>query len=106
MTARRQFLIQAACAVPATVTLLTTARLAQAQAAKLTEADPAAASLGYKEDATKADAKKFPTYAAGRVCSGCQLYQGKPTDATGPCLAFGGKLVSSKGWCAAWAKKA
>lgn len=104
MTARRQFLIKAA----STATLLAGAHTltAHAQAAKLAESDPTATALGYKEDATKVDAKKFPTFAAGRVCSGCQLYQGKPTDASAPCGAFGNKLVSGTGWCAAWAKKA
>jgi hypothetical protein len=102
MTARRQFLIQAI----STTALLAGADLARAQAAKLSETDPTAVSLGYKEDATKVDAKKFPSFAPGRLCNGCQLYQGKPTDASAPCSAFGGKLVSGKGWCAAWAKKA
>jgi hypothetical protein len=103
MTARRQFLIKAA----STATLLAGAHItAQAQAAKLAESDPTATALGDKEDATKVDAKKFPTFAPGRLCSGCQLYQGKPTDASAPCGAFGNKLVNGQGWCAAWAKKA
>lgn len=102
MTTRRQFVLTA---VPATALLLG-ARVASAQAAKLEESDPAAVALGYKMDATKVDAKKFPTYKAGNVCSNCQLYSGKANDATGPCAAFGGKLVSAKGWCSAWAKKA
>ena len=102
MTTRRQFVLTA---VPATALLLG-ARTASAQAAKLEESDPAAAALGYKMDATKVDATKFPTYKAGNVCSNCQLYSGKANDATGPCAAFGGKLVAAKGWCSAWAKKA
>jgi High potential iron-sulfur protein len=102
MTTRRQFVLTA---VPATALLLG-ARGASAQPAKLEESDPAAVALGYKMDATKVDAKKFPTYKAGNVCSNCQLYSGKANDATGPCAAFGGKLVSAKGWCSAWAKKA
>ena len=102
MTTRRQFVLTA---VPATALLLG-ARAASAQAAKLEESDPAAVALGYKMDATKVDAKKFPTWAAGHLCSNCQLYSGKANDAMGPCAAFGGKLVAAKGWCSAWAKKA
>ena len=69
------------------------------------EADPQAKALGYVSDATKADAKRFPTYVAGRVCGSCALYQGKAGDAAGACPLFAGRMVSSKGWCSAWAKK-
>ena len=80
---------------------------AHAQApAMVDETNPQAAALGYVADATKADTKKFPKYAAGQMCGNCQLYQGKPADATGPCSLFPNKLVASKGWCSAWVKKA
>ncbi len=78
---------------------------AQAQAARLDEKDPQAVALGYVADATKADIKKFPKYAAGQVCSNCALYQGKATDPWGGCPLFGAKQVAGKGWCSAWAKK-
>ena len=68
--------------------------------------DPQAAALGYVVDATKADKAKFPKYAAGQACSGCQLYQGKAGDAAGPCAIFAGKKVEAKGWCSAYVKKA
>ena len=68
--------------------------------------DAQAAALGYVTDASKADTAKFPKYAAGQVCSGCQLYTGKPSDATGPCAIFAGKHVAAKGWCSAYTKKA
>ena len=77
-----------------------------AQAAELAENDPQAVALGYRHDATKVDARKYPAWAAGRVCSNCQLFQGKPSDPWGPCGAMGGKLVNAKGWCVAWARKA
>jgi High potential iron-sulfur protein len=101
MTTRRVFL----ASIPASALALRFGP-AFADAAAVPETDPAAAALGYKTDATKVDAKKYPTYASGRVCAGCQLYAGKPTDAMAPCSIFGGKQVSGKGWCAAWAKKA
>ena len=101
MPTRRFFL----ATIPAALSL-GLAKTASARAEVLPESDPAAIALGYKADASKVDPKKWPTYANGRVCAGCQLYAGKPTDPMAPCGAFGGKQVSAKGWCAAWAKKA
>lgn len=100
---RRTFLIGVAGAASA----LAASRFAFAQGGTpLSESDPQAQALGYKTDATKADKTKFPKYTAGQTCSTCQLYQGKPADATGPCPLFPGKVVASKGWCSAWVKKA
>lgn len=77
---------------------------AQAQA-KLDEKDPQAVALGYVPDATKADSKRFPKYAAGQQCGNCALFQGKPGDAYGGCALFGARQVAAKGWCSAWSKK-
>jgi hypothetical protein len=98
-TTRRAFLLAASTA-PAGLCLG-----AQAQAAVLSEQDPQAVALGYVADATRADAKKYPKYAAGQMCSTCALYQGKPTDAMAACPLFAGRQVAGKGWCSAWAKK-
>ena len=73
--------------------------------AKAGEKDPQSVALGYVADATKTDAKKYPKYAAGQVCTNCALYQGKASDAWGGCPLFAGKQVAGKGWCSAWAKK-
>ena len=73
--------------------------------AKLDERDPQAVTLGYVDDASRADVKKFPKYAAGQSCASCSLYQGAAGSATGPCPLFVGKQVSAKGWCSAWVKK-
>ena len=72
---------------------------------KLDEKDPQAVALGYAAEASKVDAKKFPKYAAGQLCSNCALYQGKASDLNGGCPLFAGKQVAGKGWCSAWAKK-
>ena len=72
---------------------------------KLDEKDPQAVALGYVAEASKADTKKFPKYAAGQNCASCALYQGKAGDAAGGCPLFGAKQVAAKGWCSAWAKK-
>ncbi len=103
MTSRRQFMMTI---VPAAAALSAMTCARAADAAKVDEKDPAATGLGYKHDATKVDAKKYPAYKAGSVCGGCQFYQGKPTDAWAVCPLLGGKQVNGKGWCSAWAKKA
>ena len=82
-----------------------TAVTANAQAL-LGEKDPQAVALGYVADAKKVDAKKYPKYAAGQLCSNCALYQAKATDKQGGCPLFAGKQVAGAGWCSAWAKKA
>lgn len=102
MTSRRQFMLTV---VPAAAALGCFSTCASA-ADKVDEKDPAAVGLGYKHDATKVDAKKYATYKAGSVCSNCQFYQGKPTDAWAGCPLLGGKQVNAKGWCSGYAKKA
>jgi hypothetical protein len=62
--------------------------------------------LGYKEDTTKVDAKKYPKHDKAQKCSNCQLYTGKAGEAYGPCSIFPGKAVAANGWCTAWVKKA
>jgi High potential iron-sulfur protein len=77
-----------------------------AQAPVLSPTDPQAAALGYNPDNTAVDKTKYPQHVAGQMCSACNFYQGKPTDATAPCQIFAGKQVAGKGWCSAFAKKA
>jgi hypothetical protein len=98
---RRVFLMQvAACG-----TALTGAAVAQAQPARLDEADPQAKALGYVHDTTKVDKARFPRHANDQKCTNCALFQGKATDAWGGCPLFGAKQVAGPGWCSAWAKK-
>ena len=101
-SSRRSFLITS-LGVATTVAL---SRQAFADAPKASEADPTSQALGYKLDAAKVDKAKYAKYAAGQDCSNCTFYQGKATDAFAPCPMFGGKQVSSKGWCSAYSKKA
>ncbi|GAA5166090.1 high-potential iron-sulfur protein [Viridibacterium curvum] len=96
---RRVFLLTLAASGAALATR------AQAQAT-LDEKDPQAVALGYVADAKRADAKKFPQYAAGHNCGNCALFQGKASDKLGGCPAFGTRKVAAAGWCSAWAKKA
>jgi hypothetical protein len=63
--------------------------------------DPAAVALGYVENASQVDAKKYPTYVKGSRCDNCLLLQGA-SGAYRPCNLFPGKLVSAAGWCSGW----
>ncbi|MFO1285889.1 MAG: high-potential iron-sulfur protein [Rubrivivax sp.] len=101
MTSRRRFIR----IVPAAGVALLSAGAVRAQADMVNEKDAQATALGYVADAAKADKAKYKQFAAGQMCANCALYQGKPSDAAGPCPLFGTKKVSSKGWCSAWAKK-
>lgn len=99
MPSTRRIFLMAISAGTAGISLDTLAQ------ARVDEKDPQAAALGYVADATKADTKRFPKYAAGQICGNCALYQGKPTDTAALCPLFAGKQVAAKGWCSAWAKK-
>ncbi len=101
---RRSFI--AGAAVGSAAIIVSRGAAAQAAAPVLSESDPQATSLGYKADTTKVDKAKYPQHQASQMCSGCNFYQGKPTDAMAPCQLFAGKQVANKGWCSAWAKKA
>jgi hypothetical protein len=72
----------------------------------LTESDPTAQALGYHESAKTVNAKDFPTYQAGQMCSTCAQLMGNAGDAWRPCNIFAGKLVNANGWCKVWVKKA
>ena len=103
MTSRRSF-IQI---LPLAGALALGARSAfAADTAMVDPKDPQAAALGFVTDATKADKARFPKYAAGQDCGGCQLFQGKAGDASGACALFAGKKVPAKAWCSAFTKKA
>jgi hypothetical protein len=99
-TNRRVFLLQVIAGTSAVA-----AGSAQAQQ-KIDPKDPQAAALGYVDDTTMADAKKFPKHSNDQKCNGCQLYSAPANTKEGPCAVFGGKLVAANGWCNSWIKKA
>lgn len=95
---RRTFVLQ----VIATGSVLTGAvRPAAAADAleRVTEADPYARSMGFRLDTTQVDQAKYPRHDVNQKCSACQLYDGKAGEAVGPCSFYGGRLVSTNGWC-------
>ena len=77
-------------------------RAGAAELAKLDVKDPAAAALGYVENASRVDAKKFPSYVKGSQCENCLQLQGSAGSAYRPCSLFPGKLVAVSGWCSGW----
>lgn len=79
--------------------------VSRAEAPKVDENDPQAASLGYKADTKQVDSKKFPSHDNTQSCGNCQLYLGG-TAASGPCPIFTGKTVEATAWCSAYSKKA
>jgi hypothetical protein len=99
---RRRFIVVAASLASASILI----DKAQAEPATASESDPVAQALGYKTNADQVDKSKFAKYQPGQTCSTCQLYMGKAGDGDGACPILGGKLVSAKGWCSAYVKKA
>lgn len=71
----------------------------------LSESDPQAAALGYRNDSKEVDAQKYANYRLGRDCDDCAHFKGKKREAWGPCDIFPGKAVNAHGWCAAFQPK-
>ena len=103
MKSRRQFIRLVAVSG---VAALSVRQATAADAPVLDEKDPQAVALGYVADAARVPKGKYPNYAVGQVCANCQFYQGNAKAAMAPCPLYGGKQVSAKGWCSAYAKKA
>lgn len=86
-----------ACALP---------RLARADdLPHVTEADPIATALGYREDASKVEAAKYPTRKTDQVCSNCRFFGGTDKTPWAGCQLFPAKAVAAKGWCSAYNAK-
>ena len=52
------------------------------------EKDAQAVAIGYRSDTSKVDGKKYPQHKVTQSCSNCQLYVGKPADASGDCAVL------------------
>lgn len=89
---------------PAPATAATAAE--PAASGPVAETEATAMALGYVTDASRVDASKYPSHAAGQTCGTCALFGGQPGAAAGPCSIFQNREVSAKGWCISWAKKA
>jgi hypothetical protein len=90
--------------VAAAVTALLPPRQSQAaEPPHLDVKDPAAIAVGYVENASQVDLKKYPAYVKGSTCENCLLLQGTTGSHYRPCNLFPGKVVSVSGWCSGWA---
>lgn len=89
-------------ALGATTSLICAPPSQGADAVRLDVHDPAAVALGYVENASQVDRKKYPSYVAGSNCDNCLQLQGKPGNNYRPCNLFPGKLVAVSGWCGGW----
>jgi hypothetical protein len=98
---RRALLQRAACAVSlaplALAAVLPAPSAAAAAQPLISEQDPAARSVHYVEDASRA---KDAT--SGAHCSNCSLYTAVGGSTQGKCVLFPGKLVKAAGWCSSW----
>jgi hypothetical protein len=87
----------------ATVAALSIRHASAAEPPHLGVKDPAAVAVGYVENASQVDAKKYPDFVRGSSCENCLQLQGAAGTAYRPCTLFPGKLVAAAGWCSAWA---
>jgi hypothetical protein len=99
-TDRRTFILH----VAAGTTALAASCVARAAAKKIDENEPKAQSLGYRNDSTQVDKKRFPKHGAGEKCSGCMAWLGKPSDAWAECDLLVDRIVSASGWCSSYVK--
>jgi hypothetical protein len=100
-TVNRRSLLKSLAAAAATAAIFRGGTSSAAELPHLDVKDPAGAALGYVENASRVDAKKYPTYVKGSRCDNCLLLQGS-SGAYRPCNLFPGKLVSAAGWCSGW----
>lgn len=74
---------------------------------KIDPKDPQAVALGYVDDTTKVDKKKYPKHDNSQQCNNCQFYvKAQEEENIAPCTILANKGVAAKGWCSAWAKRA
>jgi hypothetical protein len=99
----RRSLVKSLAAAAATASMLRSAESRAVDLPHLDVKDPAAVAVGYVENATQVNAKKYPTYVQGSSCDNCLLLQGSSGASYRPCNLFAGKLVSVAGWCSGWA---
>lgn len=104
MKSRRNFILSLGLGIP---TLFSAKALANSgedirklreNATRLKEDERTAILMGYKEDATNVDRKKFPKYKPGQSCANCFLNNGKKGDKDVLCTAMYRRVVPT-GWC-------
>jgi hypothetical protein len=71
----------------------------------VSESDPPALALGYREDAATVDGAKYPRHEPGQMCANCKFFQGVAAAEYGPCQLYPGKAVHARGWCSGYTAK-
>jgi High potential iron-sulfur protein len=95
---RRLFVKAGTCGL----SLTTLAARGEDPAPRVSEADPTALELGYKQDTSKVDQAKYPGHTPAQRCAGCQMYQSRTGDEWAGCILFSPKQVAANGWCNQW----
>jgi hypothetical protein len=98
----RRSLVQTLSLAAAAAALLPARRSQAAELPHLDAKDPAATKVGYVENASQVDPKKYAAYIKGSTCENCLLLQGTTGSHYRPCNLFPGKAVSVSGWCSGW----
>ena len=98
----RRSLLRGLTAAAVAASSLASRRSESAELPHLDVKDPAAAAMGYVENADQVDAKRYPVYVKGSRCENCLLLQGATGPAYRPCQLFAEKSVSVRGWCSGW----
>ncbi len=73
----------------------------------VSETDPTAKALGYNRNANNVDAVRFPerkSQGKKQFCKNCYNYTAS-NNGWGKCTVLNKGVVSSEGWCNAWAAK-
>jgi|ERR1700677_895751 hypothetical protein len=99
----RRSVVQTLSLAAAAAAVLPPRRSQAAEPPHLDAKDPAATAVGYVENASQVDPKKYPVYIKGSTCENCLLLQGTTGSHYRPCNLFPGKAVSVSGWCSRWA---
>jgi hypothetical protein len=104
ITTRRDVLRLIGAAVASVGALRASPLLAEQDALPhLTDANPAAAALGYTEDASTVDTGKFPKHKASERCASCRYFQAAGSGTQfGPCQLYPGNAVNMNGWCSGY----
>ena len=102
---RRVFIVQVAVSGAA----LAATRI-RANAKKLTNAEPQAMALGYREVSKTVDGGKQPNHSATQTCKNCKnckncmILKGTGPEG-GTCHLFNARLLAGNGWCSHWGAK-
>lgn len=68
----------------------------------LSEADPVASTLGFRQKGCEVDTLKFPRYRDGQCCAACTQFPANEQEAR---CEFFNRSVPETGWCSAYASR-